>query len=258
MSAARPRIPGEQSAALPVAAANDRGDRPMRDDTALLAALRTGDEAAFTLLVERYHTVMVRLARAYVRDTGLAEEVAQDAWLSILRGLDGFEGRSSLKTWIFRIVINRALARAGREQRVIPFSDAGGPLIEDEGPAVEPGRFRGPDDPYHGGWVSFPRAGAPHLNSAYCPVRCYGSSRRRLTSSRPGSAKSSCCAMFRIGTPRRCATLSSFQKPISAFCCTGVAQNCGAHWRTISLESEQSENGLSSWHYLPGISGVGD
>jgi RNA polymerase sigma-70 factor (ECF subfamily) len=80
------------------ATAGDRGDPSTRDDSDLLAALRTGDEAAFTLLVERYHIVMVRLARAYVRDTGLAKEVAQDAWLSILRGLDGFEARSSLKT----------------------------------------------------------------------------------------------------------------------------------------------------------------
>jgi RNA polymerase sigma-70 factor (ECF subfamily) len=142
-------------------AAGDRGDLPTRDDSDLLAALRTGDEAAFTVLVERYHMVMVRLARTYVRDTGLAEEVAQDAWLSILRGLDGFEARSSLKTWIFRIVINRALARASREQRVIPFSDAGNSPTEDAGAAVEPGRFRGPEDPWHGGWVSFPPSWGP-------------------------------------------------------------------------------------------------
>ena len=146
---------------MPAVAAGDSGDRSTRDDTDLLAALRTGDEAAFTLLVERYHAVMVRLARAFMRDTGLAEEVAQDAWLGILRGLDGFQGRSSLKTWIFRIVINRAHARAGREQRVIPFSDAGGSLAEDAGPAVDPGRFRGPDDPWHGGWVSFPPSWGP-------------------------------------------------------------------------------------------------
>ena len=144
-----------------MASAGDRGAPSTRDDSELLAALRTGDEAAFTLLVERYHMVMVRLARAYVRDTGVAEEVAQDAWLGILRGLDGFEARSSLKTWIFRIVINRALARRGREQRVIPFSDAGNSLTEDAEPAVEPGRFRGPDDPWHGGWVSFPPSWGP-------------------------------------------------------------------------------------------------
>jgi RNA polymerase sigma-70 factor, ECF subfamily len=76
------------------------------EDARLLAALRAGDEAAFADLVDRYHGRLVRLATVYVRDRGLAEEVAQEAWLGVLRGLDGYEGRSSLRVWIFGILTN--------------------------------------------------------------------------------------------------------------------------------------------------------
>ena len=126
------------------------------DESRLIASLRAGDEAAFVTLVERYNAGMIRVARMYVRERSTAEEVAQEAWLGVLRGLDGFQARSSLKTWIFRIVLNCARARAGREQRSIPFSAAGEALIEGAEPAVDSSRFRGRDDPYHGGWVSFP------------------------------------------------------------------------------------------------------
>jgi RNA polymerase sigma-70 factor, ECF subfamily len=126
------------------------------DESRLIASLRAGDEAAFVSLVERYNSGMIRVARLYVRDQSTAEDVAQEAWLGVLRGLDAFQARSSLKTWIFRILLNRARARAGREERSIPFSVAGEALIEGAEPAVDSSRFRGPDDPYHGGWVSFP------------------------------------------------------------------------------------------------------
>ena len=131
-------------------------DQAALDETRLVAALRAGDEVAFVTLVERYHAAMIRLARLYVRDAAVAEEVAQEAWLGVLRGLGGFEARSSLKTWIFRIVINTARARAGREQRAIPFSAAGEAWAAGAEPAVEPQRFRGPDEQWPGGWVSFP------------------------------------------------------------------------------------------------------
>jgi RNA polymerase sigma-70 factor (ECF subfamily) len=87
-----------------------------------LAALRRGDEAAFQALTQRYHGPMVRLAMAYVRDLGVAEDVVQESWLTCLRRLDDFEGRSSLKTWIFGIVINVARARRRKEVRILPFT----------------------------------------------------------------------------------------------------------------------------------------
>jgi RNA polymerase sigma-70 factor (ECF subfamily) len=89
----------------------------------LLMRLRAGDEAAFADLVERYHPAMVRLALLHVRSRAVAEEVAQEAWLGLLRGLDGFEGRSSLRTWLFRIVINRAISTGVREQVHVPVGD---------------------------------------------------------------------------------------------------------------------------------------
>jgi RNA polymerase sigma-70 factor (ECF subfamily) len=128
------------------------------DETRLVARLRDGDEAAFAELVDRYHTGMVRLATVYVRDEAAAEDVAQEAWIGVLRGIDRFEARSSLKTWIFHILINRAKTRATREQRSIPFSalwDADTAPFE---PAVEPERFRPPGAQWAGGWVSFPQS----------------------------------------------------------------------------------------------------
>src|SRR6187402_2960041 len=105
---------------------------PAADEAAVLAALRAGDEAAFTRLVEMYHTSMVRLATAYVPSYAVAEEVAQEAWLGVLNGLDRFEGRSSLKTWIFRILTNIAKTRGAREQRSQPFSSVFDDIGEDE------------------------------------------------------------------------------------------------------------------------------
>jgi RNA polymerase sigma-70 factor, ECF subfamily len=143
------------------------------DESELIGSLRAGEEAAFFKLVERYNAGMIRLARIYVRDPSMAEEVAQEAWLGVLRGLDSFQARSSLKTWIFRIVLNCARGRAAREQRSIPFSAAGDALFEGAEPAVDSSRFRGPDDPYHGGWVSFPASGgqAPEQRALSGEVR---------------------------------------------------------------------------------------
>lgn len=113
---------------------------PAPEDAAMLAALRAGDELAFTALVEKYHGPMVRLATAYVPSYAVAEEVAQEAWLGVLNGLARFEGRSSLKTWIFRILTNIAKTKGAREQRSQAFSsvfdDPG-----DEDATVDPDRF---------------------------------------------------------------------------------------------------------------------
>ena len=87
------------------------------DDLSFVEALRCGDEAAFASLLDQYHTALVRLAMIYVSSRAVAEEVAQETWLGVLQGLDRFEGRSSLKTWIFRILTNRAKTRGQREAR---------------------------------------------------------------------------------------------------------------------------------------------
>ena len=92
------------------------------DERALIAALRRGEDAAFAELIARYGASLLRLARTFVRDRAVAEEVVQETWLAILNGIDRFEGRSSLKTWIFQILSNRAKTRAVRERRSAPFS----------------------------------------------------------------------------------------------------------------------------------------
>ncbi|MEO8541064.1 MAG: sigma-70 family RNA polymerase sigma factor [bacterium] len=116
-------------------------DSPLEaDEVATLAALRAGDERAFVALVDQYHTAMVRVASAYVPSFAVAEEVAQEAWLGVLNGLQRFEGRSSLKTWIFRILTNIAKTKGMREQRSSPFSSLFTDLGDDES-AVDPDRF---------------------------------------------------------------------------------------------------------------------
>jgi RNA polymerase sigma-70 factor, ECF subfamily len=120
-------------------------------DQDLLALVRDGDEAAFETLVERYQRPMLAVARAYVRGAAVAEEVVQEAWVGVLRGLDRFEGRSSLKTWILRIVANTAMTRGVREARSVPFSALGD---GDDEPVVDPDRFQGPDGNFPGHWAA--------------------------------------------------------------------------------------------------------
>jgi RNA polymerase sigma-70 factor (ECF subfamily) len=117
------------------------------DDDAVLAALRRGDEAAFAALVARHAPAMLRVARLYLADVAGAEDAVQDAWMGVLRGLDRFEGRASLRTWIFRILLNRVRSRRRADRRLVPFSalfDAGHAPPE---PAVAPGRFLDADHP---------------------------------------------------------------------------------------------------------------
>jgi RNA polymerase sigma-70 factor, ECF subfamily len=123
----------------------------------LLGALRRGDEHAFITLVDAHGSSMLRLARVYVRDRAVAEEVVQEAWIGVLRGIERFEGRSSLRTWLHRIVANLARTRAVREARSVPFSALAGADVEEEGPSVPPERFRGPDDRWAGHWASPPQ-----------------------------------------------------------------------------------------------------
>jgi RNA polymerase sigma-70 factor (ECF subfamily) len=126
------------------------------EDAALLDALRRREEAAFVELVRRYHPALLRAARMIVTNRDVAEEVVQETWLAALERIDAFEGRSSLKTWLTRIAINRAITRAERERRAIPFSALAGAESDDSLPSVEPERFAGPLDQWPGHWRSFP------------------------------------------------------------------------------------------------------
>ena len=126
-------------------------------DLRTVEALRRGDEPVFRDLVERHHASMIRVALMYVRTRAVAEEVVQDTWIGVLRSLPRFEGRSSLRTWIFRILANQARTRARREARSVPFSSLAG--ADDDGPAVDPDRFLAPDHPaFAGHWSSPPRS----------------------------------------------------------------------------------------------------
>ncbi len=123
-----------------------------------MAALRNGDETAFMMLVERYQPAMLRIARMYVSTHAVAEEVVQEAWVGVLKGLGGFEGRSSLRTWIFRILVNTAKTRGQREARSVPFSSIWVPDPDGE-PAVDPDRFLSPGHPLSPGHWADPPVG---------------------------------------------------------------------------------------------------
>lgn len=126
-------------------------------DAGLLAALRQGDEAAFARVVTDWSPAMLRLARCHVSTEASAEEVVQEAWIGTLRGLNGFEGRSALRTWVLRIVVNVAKTRGEKERRTRPFS-AVDPCA---GPTVDPALFRPAGEQYAGGWWSFPGGWPP-------------------------------------------------------------------------------------------------
>jgi RNA polymerase sigma-70 factor, ECF subfamily len=111
------------------------------EEAALLDSLRAGEESAFTWLVEQYHPSLVRLARLFVQDETVAEELAQETWLAVLQGLNHFEGRSSLKTWIFTILTNKAKTRGQREKRTISLTSLEQELHASRQPTVDPERF---------------------------------------------------------------------------------------------------------------------
>jgi RNA polymerase sigma-70 factor, ECF subfamily len=130
----------------------------MTEDHELVQRLRNGDESAFVELIDRYGAMMLRVAEMYVRDRATAEEVVQETWLAVLNGIDRFEERSSLKTWLFRILTNRAKTRGQRDGRMVPFSSLAGAGEEAGEPSVDPDRFLGPDSPHPGAWAAPPRA----------------------------------------------------------------------------------------------------
>ena len=117
------------------------------DDASLVALLRRRDERAFVEIVQTYHGQLLRLALVYERSRAVAEEIVQDTWLGVLQGIETFEGRSSFKTWLFRILVNRARTRAEREGRTVPFSSLSAADLGPNEPAVDPSRFLPADHP---------------------------------------------------------------------------------------------------------------
>jgi RNA polymerase sigma-70 factor, ECF subfamily len=120
-------------------------------DASLLERLRAGDSDAFAEVVRAWSPTMLQAARAYVSTDASAQEVVQEAWLAMIRGLDKFEGRSSLRTWLLAILRNIGRSHGVRESRTVPWSSLG--PSDDAGPAVDPDRFRGPDDQWPQHWT---------------------------------------------------------------------------------------------------------
>ncbi|WP_030438324.1 RNA polymerase sigma factor [Actinoplanes subtropicus] len=152
-------------------------DAVLPADAVVVARLRARDETMFAALIDAWSPGMVRAARAFVADDHTAQDVVQEAWLGVLRGIDGFQERSSLRTWVYRIVVNKAKTRGVRDARTVPASSLG----LDDGPTVDPARFRGADDPYPGHWRSFPPAWPSPEDDAVA-----GETRRQLAAALAG------------------------------------------------------------------------
>ena len=137
-------------------------------DRQLVEALSCGDEAAFVALVDRYHASMVRVATRFVPSSVVAEEVVQETWVGLLRGIEGFGGRSLLKTWLVTILLNQAHRRGAAEHRTVPFSalSAGGDRDDGAGPALDPELFFPPGHPDAGHWASELADWAPSAEDA--------------------------------------------------------------------------------------------
>ena len=147
------RPPVQVGAAAAVPESGAEAGRITPEEQALIERLIAGDDAAFATLVDEHHDALVRMAKVFVRDAATAEEVVQDTWMAVLNGLSTFERRSSLKTWIFRILANRAKTRGVRESRSVPMSALGGDEAGGDEPAVPPDRFGA-----NGMWSEPPRA----------------------------------------------------------------------------------------------------
>ncbi len=144
-------------------------------DEELVARLREGDEDAFALVLDGWSGGMLRVARSFVSTEESAAEVVQETWLAVIEGIGRFEGRSSLKTWIYRILTNTAKRRGSREHKVVPLSSVGTSTgaSPDSGPTVDPDRFSPPGDPFPGHWWEFPAAWpTPEQGVISTEVRC--------------------------------------------------------------------------------------
>ncbi len=131
---------------------------PEDPDAELVAGLRAGQEAAFVTLVQRYQRMLLGVARRHVREVSAAEDVVQEAWLGVLDGIARFEGRSTFRTWLFRIAENRAISRSRRDARTVPL---GGLPADDGSPTVDPGRFLAAGRAWAGHWSVPPERWGP-------------------------------------------------------------------------------------------------
>src|SRR3954464_7833400 len=133
---------------------------PLRvdDDGDLVAGLKRGDEAAFVTLVQRYQRPLLRLAIVYCRNLAVAEEIVQDTWLGVIRGIGKFEERAAFKTWLFQILVNRARTRAAQEGRAGSFASLDVEAEAPAEPAVPAERFRGADDKWANNWAVPPHS----------------------------------------------------------------------------------------------------
>jgi RNA polymerase sigma-70 factor (ECF subfamily) len=139
-------MPAEQAPAGASATASDEQ---------IVAGLRAGDERTFRELFERSYPMMKRVARSYVSSDAVAEEIVQDTWMAIVTGIDRFEGRSALGTWMFSILTNQGKTHSARERRALPFSSVAPADVGE--PAVDPDRFQKDDDAWPGHWATPPR-----------------------------------------------------------------------------------------------------
>lgn len=129
-------------------------DGATADDQRIIAGLRAGNETTFVEMLDRYNGSLVRVAMRYVPSRAVAEEVVQDTWIGVIEGIDRFEGRSTIKTWLYKILIYKARTRGERERRTVPMSALPG---GDAAPSVPTERFRGSDALWAGHWATPPR-----------------------------------------------------------------------------------------------------
>jgi RNA polymerase sigma-70 factor, ECF subfamily len=138
-----------------LAAASPPATKGYEDQRRLVEALRAGDQRAFHALVESHYPMMKHVARSYVDSDGLAEEVVQETWLAVVRGIGRFQHRSALSTWIYSILANKARTHGARQRRMLPFSSVGG--AAETGTSVDADRFQSDEDAWPGHWATPPR-----------------------------------------------------------------------------------------------------
>ena len=201
------------------------------DESDLIAQLRAGDEAAFGTLVDRYHDALRRFARSYVATDAAADEVVQDTWVGVLRGIDRFEQRSSLKTWIFRILMNIARTRGARDKRSLPFASLGS---EDDEPIVALERFQRAPDPYPGHWTAFPNRWQDHPEVRVLARETLAVVRDALDRLPPAQQEVVRLRDLEGWTGRRCVTRWRSARRTNECCSIAVAPSSGRRSKSIS------------------------